>query len=339
MTSARAGRASAETTDDPAASAPVAAAVGKPWKQLADERLYAPLGMTSTSSLHSDFESRSNRALLHALVDGKWVQKFTRDPDAQAPAGGVSSNVKDLAQWMRMILGKGTVDGVEHVRADSLEAIFVPQIVRGNSPTGATSYYALGWSVDYDPQGRIFWAHAGAFSVGSRTNVSLLPEANAGIVVLANAFPTGLPDGITASFWDLAIYGALQKDWIGFWNGQFDLLAQSFQNPAYATPPISPEAALAPAAYTGTYTNDYFGDLNVESGSDGAMSISFGPGPIVFPLTHWDRDLFIYESSPEFPGSLSAAAFLVDPEGQANRVVVETLDSYGQGTFTRMPGA
>jgi CubicO group peptidase (beta-lactamase class C family) len=315
-----------------------AAATGKTWEDLSKERLYAPLGMTSTSSRYSDFETRPNRALLHTPVDGAWVQGFTRNADAQSPAGGVSSTINDLTRWMRMILGGGTLDGVEHIAADALASVFVPQIFRGRNPTtGASSFYGLGWGVEYDAQGRVFWSHAGAFSVGARTYVSLLPEANLGIVVLTNAFPTGLPEGISAAFYDLAIYGELQNDWIGFWNGQYDLLAQSFQNDTYATAPTAPEPALAATAYTGTYKNDYFGVLTVESGTGDALSIGFGPGPITFPLTHWDRDLFIYEPSPEFPGAMNAATFLVDPDGQASRVVIEALDSYGQGTFTRVP--
>jgi hypothetical protein len=53
--------------------------------------------MTSTSSRYVDFMARRNKALGHVLVDGKWVQKFKRDPDAQSPAGGVSSSVNDVA--------------------------------------------------------------------------------------------------------------------------------------------------------------------------------------------------------------------------------------------------
>jgi CubicO group peptidase (beta-lactamase class C family) len=315
-----------------------AAAAGMSWEQLSEERLYAPLGMTSTSSLAADFESRPNRALLHTKEGGNWVQKFSRNADAQSPAGGVSSTVNDLAQWVRMILGGGTVDGVEHITADALASTFTPEIGRGTNPiTGSTSFYAHGWVVEFDTKGHVFWSHAGAFSVGARTYVSLLPEANLGIIVLANAFPTGLPEGIATAFMDLAIYGEQQNDWIGFWNGQYDLLAQSFQNPTYATAPASPEPPLAATAYTGTYSNDYFGDLTVAAGAGDALTISFGPEPMTFPLTHWDRDLYIYESSPEFPGAMSAATFLVDPNGQAGRVVIEGMDSYGQGTFTRVP--
>jgi CubicO group peptidase (beta-lactamase class C family) len=59
------------------------------WESASEEKLYKPLSMAATSSRHSDFVGRANKALGHVLVDGKWVQKFQRDPDTEAPAGGV----------------------------------------------------------------------------------------------------------------------------------------------------------------------------------------------------------------------------------------------------------
>ena len=61
---------------------------------MSEEKLYKPLGMTSTSSRYRDFVERKNRALGHVVIDGKWVQKYQRDPDTESPAGGVSSSVE-----------------------------------------------------------------------------------------------------------------------------------------------------------------------------------------------------------------------------------------------------
>ena len=65
------------------AAVAAARAVGKPWEDLAKEKLYGPLGMKSTSSRFADYAAAKNRAVLHARIDGKWVAKFTRDADAQ----------------------------------------------------------------------------------------------------------------------------------------------------------------------------------------------------------------------------------------------------------------
>src|SRR5207248_1381586 len=82
----------------------VAAALptGKSWEELSKEKLYTPLGMTHTSSSNADLLKEPNVAKLHVKVDGHWVALVTRQPDAQSPAGGVSSTARDLAQWLRL---------------------------------------------------------------------------------------------------------------------------------------------------------------------------------------------------------------------------------------------
>lgn len=45
-------------------------AVGLPWEQLCNERLYRPLGMGRTSSRHADFAAAANHASLHVLEGG-----------------------------------------------------------------------------------------------------------------------------------------------------------------------------------------------------------------------------------------------------------------------------
>jgi CubicO group peptidase (beta-lactamase class C family) len=81
-----------------------AKAVGMSWEDASEAKLYQRLGMSSTSSRYEDFLTRSNRASLHAMIDGKWQATVKRDPDPQSAAGGASSNARDLAQWLRVTL-------------------------------------------------------------------------------------------------------------------------------------------------------------------------------------------------------------------------------------------
>ena len=67
--------------------------------------------MTSTSSTYADFLARPDRTTLHFNDAGTFKPLYIRDADAQSPAGGVSSNVTDLAKWMNLNLAAGMVDG------------------------------------------------------------------------------------------------------------------------------------------------------------------------------------------------------------------------------------
>lgn len=309
------------------------------WEEISAERLYRPLGMTATSSRYADYAAAQNRALLHTGGANRWTPRFTRQPDAQSPAGGVSSTARDLAQWVRLMLGNGTVNGTPLIAPEALAETHLPHIVRGTNPeTGAPGFYGLGWNVDIDSHGRTYWSHAGAFSLGARTYVRIVPAAQLGIVVLANAFPTGVPDGLAASFIDLAMNGTLTRDWIAFWNKRYDDLVEAFSAAAatYATPPAAPAPALPATVYAGTYANDYVGALEV-SGDDAQLLLHIGPNQMTFPLQHWDRDLFLYEPAPELPGVMSAVTFLIGSGQTARQVVIEGYEEVGQGTFARIP--
>ena len=175
--------------------------------------------MTSTSSRYVDFVARKNKALGHVLVDGKWVQKFKRDPDAQSPAGGVSSSVNDVAKWMRLQLANGKFDGKQIVDEKALRETRSPHMLTGFSPfTGLPSFYGLGWNVSYDQQGRLRLNHSGAFALGAATHVNLAPSEQLGVVVLTNAYPIGLAEALGTTFLDIAFTENRPKTGLPFLN-------------------------------------------------------------------------------------------------------------------------
>ena len=312
---------------------------GMSWEDVADKRLYSRLGMTSTSSRYADFQKRPNRAHQHIQFDGRWSPKLTRDPDPQSPAGGVSSSVRDLAQWVRLQLANGMHNGEPVIKAAALQETHFPQIVRGRDPdSGRPAWYGLGWGVDYDEHGRLFLAHSGAFSTGSRTQVNLLPAANLGIVVLTNAFPSGVPEGLTADFFEFVLNGQVEKDWVAIWNQRFGALMtmMSASASAYASKPVMVSAPGLPlVAYAGRYGNDYIGPVEVVI-QDGELAILQGPQRIRHALTHFDRDLFIYHPVPEWPDFVAGVTFSIGPDQRASQVVIEDLNDDGQGTLLRM---
>ncbi|MCA0249971.1 MAG: serine hydrolase [Proteobacteria bacterium] len=313
-----------------------ARAAGLGWDEAGEEKLYKPLGMNSTSSRYRDFESRANRAALHVPVDGAWASFTRRNADAQAPAGGASSTARDLAQWLRLLLADGEHDGRPLIHKEALQRAQVPAIVRRIDPnTGAASFYGYGWAIDYREHG-VELSHAGAFSAGARTLAHLIPGERLAIAVLTNAFPTGVPEGIAATFFDLVFKGQPTRDFVAAANQAFEEFYKEMMKPslAYATLPASRAAALPVAAYVGDYSNDYVGNARVvESG--GALYLLLGPAGKRFPLTHFNRDVFVYSPMQEAPKARIGVSFLIGPDGKAAQVTIEDLDEYGLGTLKR----
>lgn len=317
-----------------------ARAAGMSWEELSAERLYRPLGMTSTSSRFADYVAAPNRALTHSLVDGRYVARYTRDADAQSPAGGVSSNVRDMAQWLRLHLGNGTVDGQEIVSGEALVETHRPQVIRGQAAypaTGRASFYGLGWNVSYDDAGRLQLSHSGAFALGAGTTVYLVPAEEIGIVVLTNAEPRGAAEAVALSFLDLALTGTLERDYLTLLKPFFDAsLAPNYGTTVdYAIPPANPGAPLALSAYTGTYTNDFWGEIEVAS-ADGGLILRVGPNKTPFTMRHWDRDTFLFQPTGENAYGPSGMMFQIGPDGRAAAITIEYFNINKQGTFTRM---
>jgi len=308
------------------------------WNQVAQEALFKPLGMKSTSYAFADYAAAKNRAKLHVLVDGKWTAKNTRQPDAQAPAGGVSSTITDLARWMRLQLGGGKFEGKQLIQAAALAETHTPQFVTGFTPEqGRVASYGLGWNVIDQRGGLIVVNHSGEFALGVRTEVSLIPTEEIGITILSNGAPNGVPEGLSESFFDWALDGKLQRDWLGFANQQFVLMGESdlAQTSDFSKSPADRGAPLAPAAYVGKYQNEYFGVIEVAE-KEGKLTLGLGPKLQQFALAHWDRDVYWFQPIGEMAAGRSGAVFAVGPEGRAGSVLIENLDVNGLGRFKRV---
>jgi hypothetical protein len=102
----------------------------------------------------------------------------------------------------------------------------------------------------------------------------------------------------------------------------------------YAHPPTAATPPLPVQSYTGSFRNDFYGDLIIAAEND-RLDLRIGPALTSYPLTHYDRDVFTYQPPGENAFGPSAVTFLVGPEGNADRVTLENLDLDGQGTFQR----
>lgn len=319
-------------------------ASGQGWEELSRDRLYRPLGMSRTSSSHADLIAASNRAALHVMdasEDGarRWVARHQRNADVQSPAGGVSSTARDLSQWLRLQLAGGRLGpkatGRRIVDQDALAETHRPLIASGPSRDPAvyrTGFYGLGWNVGSTDQGAVLLSHSGAFEMGAATAVYLLPGESLGIVVLTNGQPIGVPETVALSFLDLARFGTIQFDYLKPLGATF---AQIAQQPYPLVPTLSDPAPARPLAiYTGTYSNDFVGEIAVTPQENGLV-LELGPQGRPYPLTHVSGDTFSYQPSGENAVGPSAVSFSVAGDAPARRVQIDNLNLDGEGVFQR----
>jgi CubicO group peptidase (beta-lactamase class C family) len=325
-----------------AGAAAVAAAAGTDWATLSERDVYAPLGMTATSSRFGDYQANADRAVGHVKSDAGYAAKYVRDADAESPAGGVSSSVNDVATWLAMVLRGGTAaDGTAVVDPAALRAALTPVMRSADgSPVpqqidARTSFYGYGFGVATDSTGRVELSHSGAFALGFGTSFLAFPNLDLGVVVLTNAAANGTAEALTHQFADIAKFGSVQFDWLPAYQRVLAGGTAPVGSLIGESAPASPAPASPNAAYVGSYANDYYGPLTI-SESAGSLVLAIGPKNMQFPLTHWDGQIFTMvptgENAPD--GSISKVTFTLTGD-TASAVTVEFFDADQLGTFRR----
>jgi len=309
----------------------VAVSAGKSWEDLSQDVLYKPLGMTSTSSRFDEYMARPNRAVGHIHLGDKYEPDYVRDPQPQAPAGGVSSSINDMSRWLTMLLANGTYEGQQIVDPKALLPALTPQSVsdRASEPAMRSGFYGYGFNVGTTSGARQQLSHSGAFELGSGTNFLMLPSADVAIVVLTNATPSGVPETLTAEFADLVQFGEVREDWWTPYHQAFVNMEQPTGSLVGQQPPTNPQPAAPLASYVGEYANPFWGPARVTE-RDGGLELALGP-KLVVPLKHWDGNVFSvsFVTENSSPGSMSKATF------DGDTLKLEYWDEFGKGTFLR----
>jgi CubicO group peptidase (beta-lactamase class C family) len=325
-----------------AAAQAMSQAQGQDWADLCASSLYQAIGMQRSSSRFSDFAAQQNRAWGHIQKDVDYasygaspatylVQELPRQPDAQSPAGGVSSCAQDLALWMMLVLAGGQWQGRQIINAAALQATLQAR------PGGN---YGYGFNIGTDPYGHASFSHSGAFILGAATAFILWPQAQLGIAVLTNAQPRGLAEALALSFgqyaWGEIPQDGSAKDWLAAMQEKMRNLYRPQGQFAKQTAPSAPIPAQNLHAYVGSYANDYWGTAQIAlqpSGSGQALELRLGATPVPYLLQHWDGDTFTFAPQGESfaPNSVSALQF------SAGQMQIELLkEDLAQGVFRRV---
>lgn len=175
------------------------------WFESAKRTLLAPLGMTSTTASPEAITQAADHATGHRPDERPVAIPFhAAFPYALGPAGAFNSNVADMAQWLRLQLGRGHFGGKVLVSEENLDVTWTPRVAMSERTS-----YAVGWAVTATPRGRVIWHNGGTSGFGA--HVGFLPDANTGIVILTNLGSPAMADALAQWFYD-RILGNPQVD-------------------------------------------------------------------------------------------------------------------------------
>ena len=309
---------------------------GTPWDETIRSRIFAPLGMTRSSTSTTSFLPGDNVATPHARAEGKLIPTDYMVIDNNAPAGAINSCVSEMASWMIVQLAEGRIDaGSEgETRIFSEEQsrkMWSGQTIRPVNPDPPPSLkaiqshfnlYGLGWGLS-EYRGRKTVSHTGGL-MGMLSRVILVPELDLGVVVLTNQEAGGAFMATSTYILD-GYLGAPPTDWIAAFL-EADALRKAKAEKVVAETGSSRNADSRPsldlAAYAGTYRDAWYGDVVLTLEGNGLV-VTFTHTPLlVGDLEHWQYDSFLVRWRKRDLNADAYVSFALRPDGSIDNMKI-----------------
>jgi CubicO group peptidase (beta-lactamase class C family) len=326
----------------------VPAVTGKSWDEFVAERLFGPLGMSTATTSVARLSPSGNVAAPHTKVDAALGSIPHTNIDNLAPAGGINASAAELAQWIRMLLGEGEIDGKRILSRDVVREMWTAQTIQpiadpapplaGLKPTFAA--YGLGWGLR-DYRGRKVVIHTGGLP-GMVSMLTLVPEERFGAVVLTNQ-NASLNAAVTWKIVDLFL-GAPETDWVRSYRENKRLQdARAAQTERELGIKRAPDTrpSLTLEGFAGRYIDAMYGEAAVTH-DGGRLVLRFTKSPaFVADLEPWHYDTFVARwRDRTIPDAF--VTFSLDVSGRIDRFTMAAVSpsadfSYDYGDLRFVP--
>ncbi|MCB2192684.1 MAG: serine hydrolase [Deltaproteobacteria bacterium] len=306
---------------------------GMDYGEFLQKRIWQPLGMSRTSLPKSGLATGDNVTRLHRRENGKtvmlsrdwpykdWIYEF-------GPAGGINSTARDMAQWLRLHINRGQVDGKRLISQKNMDFIHTPATpVKVDLATGVLGQYCQAWI--YERRGSAFttiW-HNGDTTV-NHAMIAFMPGKKVGLVMLSNLGGVDMLDNLARYFCDL--YNGLEpKDYCGKYLAKLKKAKPEDELPPRPKNPSPPRAL---ESYAGRYYNPIYKTVSVNL-KDGGLEMTMGPRRVRMKLVPWDRDQFVAQDVVDPELVQLFLSFESGPEGKMQRIRVMDLEHEAGGVF------
>ncbi|MGD8867632.1 MAG: serine hydrolase [Gemmatimonadales bacterium] len=308
----------------PVAGEVIAAVSGMSWEEFVATRILEPAGMSGSDVRLSDPASVPDAAFTHARVDGTVQLVPPYHGDVVNPAGGIFSNVEDMAKWVMVQMDSG--------RVASDGRIWEPAVTRelwkpvtpmpfGDPPPELAplrhffNFYALGLNVR-DFRGERVLTHTGGLA-GYVSRVTMVPDRKLGIVVLTNQEAGEAFETITYHILDHYL-GAPEFDWLAGYTAvraRRDSIVAAAETRTASERDATSRPSLALDRYAGMYRDAWYGDIAIAREGD-HLVIRFSRSPdLVGDLEHWQYDTFVARWRDRSLRADAFVTFALNPDG------------------------
>ena len=302
----------------------VAAVTGKTWDDFIKERIFTPLGMTTSNTSVAALTASRDAATPHAKVDGGLKTISALPLENVGPAGAINSSVAEMAKWLIAQLNRGQMgEGRRLFSEQRSREMWSAQTITplGDPPPHLAalranfSAYGLGWGLT-EYRGFRMVSHTGGL-MGFVSRVTLVPDLSLGVVVLTNQQSGGAFQSMTYRILD-HFMNAPATDWVAAFKKSEEMglaRAAEVEKRLASTRAADSKPSLSLAKYAGRYTDAWYGDITISLEND-KLVLRFGHTPLlVGNLEHWQHDTFVARWRDRSLEADAFVTFALKPDG------------------------
>jgi len=312
----------------------------KTWEDFLEEKIFEPLGMTSTVFSIDEMLKQPDHFVPHnEKRDTTIIYKipYYEDQGAVGPAGSMISNINDMSKWLIVQMNGGKYEGKQVIPENVIDATLTPAITIDNKTNLDKGYLEL-LSPTYGMaremasyKGHLITYHGGDLN-GIHSQISFMPTDSLGVIVFTigdHTYP--LYNTITFNIYE-RLLGLDETPWSE--RGLAERLkgkqaSKEGRSKAGADRVENTKPSHPASDYVGQYGHQAYGVLNIILKED---LFQFDFHKIILPLCHYHYDRFDTPDDEEF-GKWSVN-FLTNPQGDIDKVIM-SLDE-GEVTFVRL---
>lgn len=314
---------------------------GKTWEQFVRERIFQPLGMSSTSYSIADMVKQPEHGVGYTeRRDSFELYKipYYEDIAGVAPCGAIVSNIENMSHWLIALMNDGKYDGRQVLPADVLKQTIQPAIGLPNTGAEQRGYWELlNAAYGMGRQTAVYRGHLMTFHGGDlpgfHTQVSFMPKEHIGVLVFVIGNHTApLYNLITYNVYE-RLLGMDQTPWI---QRGLDIrlkgkaAGQEARKKAGEDRVANTKPSHALPDYAGDYSNPAYGVMKIGL-KDNQLQFDFHK--IQMPMTHFHYDRF--DTADDEQNGKWSVNFRTNPQGDVEQAVM-SLDE-GEALFTRVP--
>lgn len=315
---------------------------GKSWDQFIEDEIMHKLGMNNSVGIYQNITQHTNVASPHSSENKelKQLEKLTGNLAALgAAAGGIYASAGDMAKWVTMHLNGGLygenqtdtlVSPITHKELWKMHTNIDYNAVGEGLYNTHYSGYGLGFFLR-DENGYTIVQHSGGLP-GMLSMVTMIPELDAGIVVLTNAAPGGLSLVTMTNAIKDKIIGAEGRDWLAWAEERLNNEASEADSVVSAVwEKVVKNKGNAPDSkhFIGTYKDNWFGDVVIYEQDKQLMLQSKRSPKLVGTMHFYNANTFVVEwkyAQDSGPSNYDAfAMFQLDENGDATAIKMKGI--------------